>query len=212
MIIAHLRGELFDHDGGRVIIDCNGVGYEAHVSAYTSASLPPLGVQVALRIFTHITDRSIALFGFGSASERELFDLLITVKKVGPGSAMGILSGGAPPQEIAQMIVGEQTAALTKLKGVGKKTAEMLVVELREKCELLLAAWRARGEMDHTSDIVFAPTRARSRPAVADDVLSALVQLGWRHSEADKVVAQLTVQEDTEFETLLKQALRSMPR
>ncbi len=212
MIIGHLRGELIEHTGGHVIIDCAGVGYQASVSHYTSASLPPIGEQVALRIFTHVTEHSMQLFGFGSAGERELFDLLITVKRVGPGSAMGILSAGAPPQEIAQMIVGEQTAALTKLKGVGKKTAEMLVVELREKCELLLATWGARGDIDHSSAVVAKAVSPKNRPAVVDDVVSALVQLGWRQAEADKVVSEFTIEEGAEFEVLLKQALRSMPR
>jgi len=212
VIIGHLRGELLEHSGGKVIIDCGGVGYQAHVSNYTSASLPTVGAQVALRIFTHVTEHSMQLFGFGAAAERELFDLLITVKRVGPGSAMGILSAGAPPQEIAQMIVAEQTSALTKLKGVGKKTAEMLVVELREKCEMLLATWGARGDIDYTSEVVARTSKPKHRLPVLEDVVSALVQLGWRQAEADKVVAEFTVEEGAEFETLLKQALRSMPR
>lgn len=211
MIIGYLRGELIEHGGGKVIIDCNGVGYLAHVSSYTSASLPPLGSKVKLRVFTQVTENRIALYGFLSAAERELFDLLITVKKVGPSSAMGILSAGAPPLEIVQLIAGTQTAALTKLKGVGKKTAEMLVVELHEKCELLLATWAARGDIEHAPDLP-RPVLASSRPPVLDDVASALVQLGWRQAEVDKVVAELPTDDGGEFEPLLKQALRMMPR
>lgn len=208
MIIGHLRGELLEHTAGHVIVDCGGVGYQCQVSAHTSAALPPVGAEVALRVFTHVSDRSISLFGFASASERELFDLLITVKKVGPGSAIGILSAGASPSDIAQMIISEQIKALTKLKGVGKKTAEMLVVELRDKCELLLATWQRRGDIDRTFDI--APVS--QRPGVLDDVTAALVQMGWKLAEVEKVVATLEIKEGAQLEAVVVEALRAMPR
>lgn len=207
MIIGHLRGELIEHTGGHVIVDCGGVGYQCQVSAHTAAAMPPVGADVALRVFTHVSDRSISLFGFATAAERELFDLLITVKKVGPGSAIGILSAGASPSDIAQMIIGEQIRALTKLKGVGKKTAEMLVVELRDKCEILLATWRVRGDIDRTVDI--APPA--EQPGLLDDVTAALVQMGWKPAEVEKVVATLKVEEGAQLEAVVVEALRAMP-
>jgi holliday junction DNA helicase RuvA len=209
-LIGRLRGTLAERRDTVVIVDCGGVGYEVTVSAYTGSSLPAVGEPVTLRVFTHALENKIALYGFGSAHERKLFDLLITVKNVGPSSAMGILSGGAGPAEIARMIAAGEVAGITKIKGVGTKTAELLVVELREKCELLLATWGAAGELGGMRVVAPAPTPVR--PPILDDVASALVGLGWRQTEADKAVADLEVGAEAELEVLLRQALRGMPR
>ncbi len=209
-MIGRLRGTLVEQDDTRIIIECAGVGYEVAVSTHTLLSLPAIDEEVTLRVFTHMMESKITLYGFGSAFERDLFNLLITVKKVGPASAVGILSGGAGPAEIAQMIVDEKVGLLTKIRGVGKKTAEMLVVELREKCEALLARAGRSGQAQPIS-AVRSPQKP-SRLPILDDVAAALVQLGWRPAEADKVVADLTVEKDTTLESLLRQALRSMPR
>lgn len=210
-MIGRLRGTLVEQEGTYVLIDCGGVGYEVTVSTNTVLALPPVGEPVTLRIFTHALESKIALYGFGSAFERDLFDLLITVKKVGPSSAVGILSGGSAPEDIAQMIASEQVGALTKLRGIGKKTAEMLVVELREKCEMLLATWAAAGGR---ARIVPAkvPAPASGRPPLLEEVAGALMQLGWRPAEVDKVVGELVPDAEATLESLLRQALRSMPR
>ncbi|WP_428261584.1 Holliday junction branch migration protein RuvA [Haliangium sp.] len=209
-MIGRLSGTLAEQDDTTVIVDCGGVGYLVTVSVYTLMSLPPAGEPVTLRVFTQAQENKIALFGFASALERDLFDLLITVKKVGPSSAMGILSAGPTPAEIAAMIAREDTAQLTRLRGVGKKTAEMLVVELREKCELLLATWEASGQPRPVAAAGAGP--GRGRPAVLDEVAQALAQLGWRSAEAERVVGELEVGEGATLESLLRQALRSMPR
>jgi Holliday junction DNA helicase RuvA len=107
------------------------------------------------------------------------------------------------------MIAEEEVAGLTKLKGVGKKTADMLVVELHEKCAQLLMTWGASGTTPRPRG---APVARRVRPPVLDEVASALVQLGWRSNEADNAVAELVVEEGATLESLLRQALRSMPR
>ena len=209
-MIGRLRGILVEHEDCAVLIDCNGVGYEVAISAYTAASLPPAGELVTLRIYTQVLENRIALYGFGGALERELFDLLITVKKVGPASAMGILSGGSGPEQIAGMIARGEITQLTRLRGVGKKSAEMLVVELREKCELLLASWSAAGQPRP------APmARATSQPGrspVLEEVAQALLQLGWRPAAVDNAVGELDAGDDATLESLLRQALRSMPR
>ncbi|MGN6105257.1 MAG: Holliday junction branch migration protein RuvA, partial [Kofleriaceae bacterium] len=142
-MIARLEGTLLREDQ-QVIVDCQGVGYEVRCSAYTLAALPPSGERVALRVFTQVRETEIALYGFFEHQERGLFDLLITVKNVGPSTAIAILSGAAP-RDIAGLIAREDVPGLVRLKGVGKKTAELLVVELREKCELLLLSWNASG-------------------------------------------------------------------
>jgi Holliday junction DNA helicase RuvA len=145
-MIGQLRGTLAARlPNNHVIVDCGGVGYEVACSGYTLAALPEVDAPVTLRVFTHAQENKIALYGFFTTAERELFDYLITVKNVGPSTAMAILSGGAEPRAIAELIAKEDTAGLTKIKGVGKKTAELLVVELREKCELLLLSWNAAG-------------------------------------------------------------------
>jgi Holliday junction DNA helicase RuvA len=210
-VIGRLRGTLLERRESAVTVDCGGVGYLVSVSAHTWLALPAVGDPVDLRVYTQAQENKIALYGFGSEEERQLFDLLITVKNVGPSSAMGILSGGAGPQEIARMIAGEDVAALTKLKGVGKKTAEMLVVELHDRCSALLAAWGEVGEEAARSPTGGRP-RSLVRSPVLDEVASALVQLGWRAAVADSAVAELVVDEGATLESLLRQALRSMPR
>jgi Holliday junction DNA helicase RuvA len=211
-MISHLRGSLLDRSGSVVIVDCRGVGYEVTVSAYTLATLGVLGSEVSLRVYTQFTDNKISLYGFAMIEERELFDLLITVKNVGPSSAIKILSAGAGPVEIANMITSEQVGALKSIKGVGKKTAELLVVELRDKCESLLATWGANGSAIASAAEVAYTARASNRLPILDDVSSALVQLGWRTGEVDKVVAALTVSNEATIESLLREALRAMPR
>lgn len=206
-MIAHLRGILLERLGGAVVIECAGVGYEVSVSAHTNNALPALGEEVSVRVFTHAHESKIALFGFASAEERALFDLLVTVKKVGPSSAIKILSAGADPQAIAQMIASEQTRALQSIKGVGKKTAEMLVVELREKCEMLLATWGAGGGIHPRAPV------ARGSGVLTDPVLvevtGALVQLGWRPAEAERAVATLEPDPQASLEMRIRDALRA---
>jgi Holliday junction DNA helicase RuvA len=213
-MIGRLRGTLIEQEDTYIVIECGGVGYEVHVSMNTLLTLPAVGEEVTLRVFTQMLDARIALYGFGSAFERDLFDLLITAKKVGPSSAMGILSGGASPVDIARMIAGKEIGMLTKIRGVGKKTAEMLVVELHDKCEMLLAVGQVIERMTGVRPVpaVRPPPQRPDRPEVLSEVASALVQLGWRPAEADKAVADLVVTEDATLESLLRRALRSMPR
>ncbi len=212
-MIGHLRGTLLDRSGCLVIVDCGGVGYEVTVSAYTLATLGAVGCDVSLRVFTQFSDNKISLYGFAMAEERQLFDLLITVKRVGPSSAIKILSAGSGPAELANMIASDQLRALKSIKGIGKKTAEMLVVELRDKCELLLATWGANGSSIASGvEVVANSRRASARQPILNDVQSALVQLGWRTGEVDTVVAALTVSNEATIESLLRDALRSMPR
>lgn len=208
-MIGRLRGTLAARDGADVIIDCGGVGYEVTCSGYTLGALPALEGNVTLLVFTHAQENKIALYGFFTAAERALFDLLITVKNVGPSSAMGILSGGHEPRGIADLIARGDAAGLTRIKGVGKKTADLLVVELREKCEMLLLTWNASGEMRPAA----MPVGVRKvRHAMLDEVLGALVGMGWKPAEAEAAVADLAVEPGITLEALLRQALRAMPR
>jgi Holliday junction DNA helicase RuvA len=214
-VIARLEGVLI-RDGEHVVVDCGGVGYEVKCSAFTLAALPPAGERVTLRVFTQVRETEIALFGFVDEQERALFDLLITVKNVGPSTAITILSG-SNPRDIAALIAREDVAGLTRIKGIGKKTAELLVVELHEKCELLLLSWNADGGVRSVAmpaGVVRAkPVTARQhRHPLLGEVMTALVTMGWRPAEAEQAIADLAVGDDASIETLLRQALRSMPR
>ncbi len=210
-MIARLEGTLL-RDGDQVIVDCAGVGYEVTCSAYTLGSLPASGERVVLRVYTHMRENGIALYGFLDPQERGLFDLLITVKNVGPSTAVTILSGSSP-RDIAALIAREDVAGLTRIKGIGKKTAEMLVVELREKCEQLVLSWTADGNLRavaaHAGTVK--SVKAPRHPLLAE-VMSALVGMGWRPAEAEQAVSELAVGDDATIEALLRQALRSMPR
>ena len=209
-MIGRLRGTLAERGAGRVIVDCGGVGYDVAVSAHTLLSLPPVGDTVTLRIYTQVGQDRIALYGFGSAEERELFDALITVKNVGPALAVVILSGSTP-QAIAQMIVGEDLAGLTSIKGLGKKGAERIVVDLREKCEYMLTSWGAGAGSAPTVVVVPSVSRPKRDPRL-DEVASALVNLGWKQPEADKIIEGLDLAPEMTVEQLLRDALRAMPR
>src|SRR5689334_10439019 len=144
-MIARLEGVLIERNPPKVIVDCSGVGYEVTCSTYTLGGLPADGERVTLRVYTHTTrDAETTLFGFGDLQERALFDLLITVKNVGPSTAIAMLSGSTP-RDLAQLIAEEDVAGLTRIKGVGKKTAELTVVELHEKCAELALSWDASG-------------------------------------------------------------------
>jgi Holliday junction DNA helicase RuvA len=208
-MIARLDGVLVEKDPPHVVIDCNGVGYDVICSTYTLAGLPADNERVMLRIFTHATENKLALFGFIDVQERALFDLLITVKNVGPTTAIAILSGSSP-RDIAALIAAEDVAGLTRIKGVGKKTAELLVVELHEKCAELALSWDASGGLRPVA--MSAPRGKSKRHPILEEVSMALVGLGWRPAEAEQAVADLPVPPDATTEQLLRQALRSMPR
>ena len=210
-MIGRLRGEIVERDGARVVVDVGGVGYEVACSGWTLAALPAVGEPVTLRVFTQARENEIVLYGFLEADERALFDLLITVQNVGPSTAIGILSGGHPPRGIAELIARDDVAGLTRIKGVGKKTAELLCVELREKCEMLLLTWTAAGGIRDVAAPAGSAPRAKRHPML-DEVAGALAQMGWRPAEADKVVAELEVVAGATLEGLLRQALRAMPR
>jgi Holliday junction DNA helicase RuvA len=201
-MIARLEGVLIERDPPHVVVDCNGVGYDVICSTYTLGGLPSDGERVTLRVFTHATENKLALFGFIDAQERALFDLLITVKNVGPTTAIAILSGSSP-RDIASLIAAEDVAGLTRIKGVGKKTAELLVVELHEKCAELGLAWDASGGLRPLASP--SPRGRAKRHPLLEEVSMALVGLGWRPAE-------LPVPPGATTEQLLRQALRSMPR
>src|SRR5215467_14638492 len=131
-MIAHLRGKLISRRPNQVIVETSGVGYDVNVSVPAFSELPPLGAEVGLHIHTHVREDQIALYGFLRPEEKQLFEKLITVSGIGPKLAITILSG-MPADDMTAAIRGNDLARLTKIPGIGRKTAERLVLELRDK-------------------------------------------------------------------------------
>src|SRR5580704_14180482 len=170
-MIAHLRGRLFAKRPGQAIVEAGGVGYDVTISVPTYTALPAEGGEVSLHIHTQVREDILALFGFLELREKRLFERLITVSGVGPKLAVTILSGLNPEMTVTA-IRGQDHATLTRIPGVGKKLAERLVVELKDKLE----------------DMAVAPATAVSAGPAAEDVLSALVNLGYQRPAALKAI------------------------
>jgi holliday junction DNA helicase RuvA len=192
-MIAHLRGRLFAKSPGQAIVEAGGVGYDVTISVPTFTALPKEGGEVSLYIHTHVREDTLALYGFLEREEKRLFERLITVSGVGPKLAVTILSGLNPERTVAA-IRAQDHATLTRIPGVGKKLAERLVVELKDKLE----------------DMAVAPVGSVKAPA-AEDVLSALVNLGYQRPAAQKAI-ETAVEKDKaageEFDELFRAALK----
>lgn len=195
-MIARLAGKVAEKGADHVVLDVGGVGYLVHLSAVSLASLPPQGGEAALRTFTNVRQDAIELFGFATEDEEAVFRALIDVKGVGPRAAQNILSG-IDARELAQAVAGGDVARLTKVPGVGKKTAERLVVELKEKLALLA---RAAG-----------PGRAKPGAGVLEQLRQALVNLGYKPPQADAAADALRDEaEGKKLDELLREALKRL--
>ncbi len=172
-MIARLSGTVAEKGPDHAVVDVAGVGYLVHLSAASAAALPAAGEPATLRTYTHVREDALELFGFATEDEEAVFRALIDVKGVGPRAAQNILSGIAP-RELAQAIAQGDVARLTKAPGIGKKTAERLVVELREKLAILA---RAAG-----------PARAKPGEGALEQLRTALVNLGYKAPQADGAV------------------------
>jgi holliday junction DNA helicase RuvA len=198
-MIAHLRGRILAKHPGQVIVEAAGVGYDVTISIPTFTALPAEGAEAALHIHTQVREDLLALFGFIEIAEKRLFERLITVSGVGPKLAVTILSGLSPDTTVAA-IRGQDHAMLTRIPGVGKKTAERVTLELKDKLEQLAAG----------APIVSAATGG----ATGGDVLSALENLGYPRPAAEKAVAKVLEQDphagDLEFEALFRAAMAAV--
>lgn len=172
-MIAHIRGKLLAKHPNQAIVETAGVGYDVTISVPTFSDLPAAGAEVALHIHTHVREDVIALYGFLRSSEKLLFEKLITVSGIGPKLAITILSG-MPADEMVGAIRSNDVARLTRIPGIGKKTAERMVLELRDKLPQVGPA---------------AAPAAPAMNATEEDVLSALVNLGYQRSAAEKALA-----------------------
>ena len=196
-MIARLAGILSEVGAGFAVVDVGGVGYLVHLSQLTQASLPARGEKVALRIFTHVREDALDLFGFAAEEEEAVFRALLGVKGVGPRAAQNILSG-IEARELAQAVAAGDVVRLTKVPGIGKKTAERLVVELRDK---LVTLARAGGGGR--------PAAAEAEPL--EQLRAALVNLGYRPPQAEGAVESLRDAADGKpLDELLREALKRL--
>lgn len=196
-MIAHLRGKLLSKHPNQAILETAGVGYDVTISVPTFSGLPAVGAEVALHVHTHVREDALALYGFLHSSEKLLFEKLITVSGIGPKLAITILSGMAA-DEMVGAIRGNDIARLTRIPGIGRKTAERMVLELRDK---LPEAGPAA-----------APAVA-AVSAVEEDVLSALVNLGYQRAAAEKALAVATKNgKSGSFDTLFREALAALSK
>ena len=196
-MIAALRGRLMEKHPARLIVDVGGVGYDVQVPLSTYGSVGDLGGEIALRVHTHVREEQIALFGFITALEQQIFERLISVNGIGPKVALAVLSGIAPGDLVAS-VQGNEPARLTTIPGIGRKTAERIVLELRDR---LPAALPVSAEPATPGSVVRA------------DLLSALVNLGYPRPTVEKAVGDvLKATPGASFDEALRQALGRLAR
>ena len=202
-MIASLRGSILEKHPNRIVIDVNGVGYDVFVPLSTFYGLGEPGAGIALRIHTHVREDALVLFGFATRLEQELFERLIGVSGIGPKLALAVLSG-IEPQDFIRAIERGDLARLTAIPGVGKKTSERIVLELKDRLPRAHFAAAAAG------------AAVAEAPILRDDVVSALVNLGYHRPLAEKAAeAAITAagsSSDASFERVLKQALREVAK
>jgi len=196
-MIAFLRGRLFSKSPNQAIVECAGVGYDVTISVATFTSLPPEGAEARLHIYTHVREDQLALFGFAEPQEKRLFEKLLTISGIGPKLAITVLSG-IDADRLVTAIRNSDHATLTRIPGIGKKTAERVVLELKDKLD----------------DMAVAPATASAAYGPAgDDALSALVNLGYARPIAQRAVETAIAKQPAaaqDFEVLFRAAMASI--
>jgi Holliday junction DNA helicase RuvA len=198
-MIAFLRGRLLVKTPNRAVIECGGVGYDATISVATFTSLPAEGVEARLHIYTHVREDQIALFGFAEPNEKRLFEKLLTISGIGPKLAITVLSG-IDTDRLVTAIRGGDHATLTRIPGIGKKTAERVVLELKDKLDDMAVA--------APSDVAVS-----TLGPVADDALSAMVNLGYPRPIAQRAIETALAKDPaaaTDFEVLFRAAMAAV--
>ena len=194
-MIARLAGTVLEKQPMRVVLDVGGVGYDVHVPLSSFGAIGEPGSTLVVRVHTHVREDALVLYGFASQAELTIFEKLISVSGIGPRLALAVLSG-LPPLELASAITRGDVGQLTRIPGIGKKTAERIVLELKDTLGLA-----APGE----------PADAASGPR--EDLLSALVNLGYHRPTAEKAVDDvLKAQPDQDFEVVLRASLKRLSR
>lgn len=199
-MIARLSGTLVIKSADHVVVDVQGVGYHVHCSTQSVEQLPAVGTSVTLHIHTHVREDQIALFGFSTIAERTLFLRLLSVSSVGPKLAMAVLSKLAP-HELVHAVVAEDLARLSAISGIGKKTAERIVVDLKDRLV-----------RDHP-DLLQTPTpHGPAGTGNREEALSALCNLGYTRQAAEKALAAVEMPREKSLEAVIRLALRELAR
>ena len=204
-MISYLRGMVYENDGGSVIIDVNGVGYEVFVTGSLAAYLLAADGEVELYIHTHFSDAGAALYGFLYKDELAVFKQLITVSGIGPKGAMSILST-FPVRELLMRVAAEDSNAISKAPGVGAKTAQRIIIELKDKFRLMSATYKKiepeplDDEQDARSEVGNELLRA--------EAMEALMALGYSKQEAKTSTGKVEITDSMTVEELIKEALR----
>lgn len=196
-MIGHLRGQIFEKQPNRIVVDVNGVGYDVFVPLSTFYGLGEAGAEIALRIHTHVREDALLLYGFATKLEQDLFEKLISVSGIGPKVALSVLSG-IEPNDLITAIAHDDLARLTAIPGVGKKTSERIVLELKDRLpKATQLPERAAADAGAT--------------ALRDDLISALLNLGYHRPLAEKAV-DAAGKKASGFEDTLRQALRELAK
>jgi Holliday junction DNA helicase RuvA len=204
-MIAYLSGKLLEKEANSVIVDVHGVGYEVAIPLSTFYELGELGSEVTLRIYTYVREDTLSLFGFKTQREKELFLKLISVSGIGAKSGIGILSGMSA-DEIINAIRSNNLVRLNSIPGIGKKTAERIVIELRDKINTISAGGVEPSQTSATATV-------SSGNDIYDDAVSALTNLGYQRQAAEKALNQ-AMQEGTEIsvQKLLRRSLQLLAK
>jgi Holliday junction DNA helicase RuvA len=206
-MIAHLSGTLFSKQATSVIVDVGGVGYEVTIPLSTFYDLEDTGKPVQLRIYTHVREDTLQLYGFKTIRERELFLKIISVSGIGPKLGITLLSGMSADELIAAIRTND-LARLTLIPGIGRKTAERLVIELREKVAALTSA-----QLEDALTMKAAATGEVRQDDVRADALSALLNLGYQRASAEKALDNAIAEGgEVTVETVLRRVLRKLAR
>jgi len=195
-VIAHISGILAQKIPGEAIIDVGGIGYQVFIPLNVFYGLPEIGAAVTLQIYTHVREDALQLFGFQDPAEKQLFLLLLGVSGIGPKLAVNILSG-IPTQELSRALKEGDQVRLVAIPGVGRKLAERMIVELKDRFATLAPAGAESAKADGSSQLLL-------------DAVSALVNLGYKRPEAEKMVREVLKKGDPSLENVLKETLRRM--
>ena len=197
-MIARLTGTLTDKAPGRLVLDVQGVGYDLHVPLSTFYVVGDTGAPVTLRVYTHVREDVFALYGFATGLEQDLFERLISISGIGPKLALAVLSGMEPP-DLVRAIKAQDVARLTSIPGIGKKTAERIGLELKDRLPKSVQA---------AAD---AAKPASPEDQLRADLLSALLNLGYQRQPAEKAIEKaLSAAPEAAFEPALRNVLRAL--
>jgi Holliday junction DNA helicase RuvA len=197
-VIAHISGTLAQKVPGEIVVDVNGVGYQIIIPLNVFYGLPEVGGRVSLQVYTHVREDALQLFGFRDLAEKRVFLLLTAVSGIGPKLAINILSG-IPADDLTRALREGNQVRLVGIPGVGKKLAERMIVELKDKLLTL-----------PSDDSASKPVESDSQ--VMQDAVSALVNLGYRRAEAENNIRAVLKNGEASLENILKEALRRMGR